>query len=308
VDLDLSSTEGAVVDACRTLLAARAGPARAKALLAEGEADRALAAALRAAGYLDVFAASGAGPSVAGLVTETVAEYAGLVPIGARAIVAPSVLPAAELPELVTVAETTELSAVRFGAQADALVLLDGDEARVLRSEDWDAIPLSSKYGYPIARVHPLRRGEVLDSGSAAVVRRWWMVALASEIAGTAQAAVGLTTRYLKEREQFGKPLGANQALAHRLAECAVLVEGVRWMARQAAGLGAADGAAAAAAVAAASAARAITEETHQLTGAMGFTLEYDLHVWSLRLQALRVEAGGIAAHSAALMAARWPA
>lgn len=53
-------------------------------------------------------------------------------------------------------------------------------------------------------------------------------------------------------------------------------------------------------------AARLITQETHQLTGAMGFTLEYDPHVWSLRPQALRTEGGGIGRHAEALVSARW--
>jgi hypothetical protein len=38
----------------------------------------------------------------------------------------------------------------------------------------------------------------------------------------------------------------------------------------------------------------------------MGFTREHDLHVWSLRLQALRLEAGGAAGHRRALAQARW--
>jgi alkylation response protein AidB-like acyl-CoA dehydrogenase len=307
VDLDLSATELAVVAACRQLLARNAGPARAKELVSAGKTDRALASALQEAGYVDVFWAADGGPSIAGLVTETVAEHAGLIPVGARALVAPAVCADGSLPLLTTVADSADTSIVRFGAGADALLLLDGDEARLLAPGDWDATPVESKYGYPVARVEVSRRGVGLGPGSAAVARRWWMVALASEIAGTGQAAIDITTRYLNEREQFGKPLGANQALAHRLVECAVQVIGVRWLARQAAALGAPAQASAAAALAAVKAARLISAETHQLTGAMGFTVEYDLHVWSLRLQALRVEAGGVAAHAATLFDARWP-
>ncbi len=46
--------------------------------------------------------------------------------------------------------------------------------------------------------------------------------------------------------------------------------------------------------------------ETHQFTGAMGFTREHDLHVWSMRLQALRLEAGGVGGHRRAVAEARW--
>jgi hypothetical protein len=42
------------------------------------------------------------------------------------------------------------------------------------------------------------------------------------------------------------------------------------------------------------------------MTGAMGFTREHDLHVWSMRLEVLRLEAGGASAHHRALTTARW--
>jgi hypothetical protein len=38
----------------------------------------------------------------------------------------------------------------------------------------------------------------------------------------------------------------------------------------------------------------------------MGFTREHDLHVWSMRLQALRLEAGGVDGHRCAAAEARW--
>jgi hypothetical protein len=44
------------------------------------------------------------------------------------------------------------------------------------------------------------------------------------------------------------------------------------------------------------------------MTCAMGFTREHDLHVWSMRLQALRLEAGGASAHRRAVAASRWNA
>jgi alkylation response protein AidB-like acyl-CoA dehydrogenase len=307
MDLELSTTESDIADACRRLLMRHAGAARAKRLLDESRADLDLLSALNGNGYLDVFAEEQAGPAAASLIVELVAEHAGVVSIGPRALVGPALFSIDRLPASIAIARCSDLGMVRFGGQAEALLLIDGAEARLLGQADWVSSPVASKYGYPFARVEITGDGDELGSGAGAVANRWWMVALASEIAGTASAAVELTTRYVKEREQFGKPLGANQALAHRLVECAVHVEGVRWLARQAATLGAPLRESAAAAVAACKAAVFVARETHQLTGAMGFTVEYDLHVWSLRLHALRVEAGGMAAHAEALVQAKWP-
>ena len=111
--------------------------------------------------------------------------------------------------------------------------------------------------------------------------------------------------RYLAEREQFGKPLGSLQALQHRLAESYVWVEALRWTARSAA-WHATDEAAASAATYAAMAGRHVAAEMHQLSGAISFTAEYDLHLWTMRAQALRTEMGGIATHARALTHLRW--
>jgi hypothetical protein len=64
--------------------------------------------------------------------------------------------------------------------------------------------------------------------------------------------------------------------------------------------------AAATAAAHALAAAGRVFDETHQLSGAMGYTREHDLHVFSMRLPALRLEAGGVAAQRRAVAAARW--
>ncbi len=94
--------------------------------------------------------------------------------------------------------------------------------------------------------------------------------------------------------------------MPHRLAQCAVLKEGSRWLVYEAAARGAPADAAAAAAAHATAAANRVFAETHQFTGAMGFTREHDLHVWSMRLQVLRLEAGGAAGHRRAAARARW--
>lgn len=53
---------------------------------------------------------------------------------------------------------------------------------------------------------------------------------LAAMYLGNAQGALDDALRYARERHQFGRPIGANQAIRHMLAEAATDVEAGRWM------------------------------------------------------------------------------
>ena len=52
------------------------------------------------------------------------------------------------------------------------------------------------------------------------------IILAAAQAAGGAQQSLALTVEYAKEREQFDKPLGAFQAIAHNLSDAATSVEG----------------------------------------------------------------------------------
>ena len=120
------------------------------------------------------------------------------------------------------------------------------------------------------------------------------------------EAALAQTVEYLKQRRQFGRTIGSFQAVQHRLADCAIKLEAAGWLVREAAHHDAPTEAVATAAGYAVAAGEQVFRETHQLSGAIGFTREHDLHVWSMRLQALRLELGGVRAHRRAIAAARW--
>ncbi len=65
-----------------------------------------------------------------------------------------------------------------------------------------------------------------LDADAA---QRWLALALATtsaDLVGTARGAHALTCEYAKIREQYGKPIGSYQAVAHLLAESLALIEG----------------------------------------------------------------------------------
>lgn len=301
MDMQLNDTQRMISDALGLLLKRNAGPARARELKQGDRIDDALGAELRSSGFFDVFQDD---PLTATLVTEWVAEAVGVYPVGWTSLVLPAVF---ETPPtgVVALVDRNVDGPVRFANQAQHFLVLDGDEAMLVDRSQAEVEPITTIFGYPMAKVQ-LGKGEALAPGIGALARRWWHIAIAAEIAGTASGVLTFLQRYLSERVQFGKPLLAFQALQHRLVECYVSMEGARWSAREAAYHGARPEAAATAAVTACAAARQVLNEGHQLAGAMGFTLEFDLHLWTLRLQALRHEAGGLPAFSRALVANRW--
>jgi hypothetical protein len=180
----------------------------------------------------------------------------------------------------------------RFAATARTLLLVDGDAVSLLQPAHGDVEPVDSLFAYPMGRLVRAATGTRLAEADAARVRTGLRVALAAEASGLMHAAIAATVEHLSVRKQFGRPLGSFQALRHRLAECAVLAGGLRWLALKAASTGDAGDAALAALHAQESATR-LTYEVHQMAGAMGMTLESPLHLWTYRLKALLSELGG---------------
>ena len=308
MDYELNDDQRAILEGVEALLARYAGPARAIELTAKGEYDHALCDALREAGFSDVARGDDTGPLEAALVAEAVSRSGGVVAFGASALVVPGVVPdLRELPGPVALMDAAVSGPVRFAVHARSLLSLHGEEARVTQLGAGDATPVRSTFGYPMGRIElDPARGESLGPGSGQRLRAWWRVALAVEAVGAMTAALSHTVAYLKERRQFGRAIASFQAVQHRLANCAIALEGSRWLTFEAAYKGASEDLAASAAAHALNAAGQLFSETHQLSGAIGFTHEHDLHVWSMRLQVLRLELGGVSGHRRAVAAARW--
>jgi alkylation response protein AidB-like acyl-CoA dehydrogenase len=309
VDFDLSDDQREILGAVEVLLDRHAGAARAIALQRESGYDGALEAALADAGFLDVArqTGEGGGSLEAALIVESVARAAGVCAAGAAALVAPA-LGEPAVPAPIALATTAAPGPVRYAAHARTLLVIDGGTARRVPLSPGDCPAVASSFGYPMGTVtvERMRAGEALGPGSGERLGRWWRLALAVECVGTMDAALAQTVGYLKTRRQFGRAIGSFQAVQHRLAECAIEIEASRWLVREAAFHDApAEPVATAAAYALAAAGR-VFAETHQLSGAIGFTREHDLHVWSMRLQALRLELGGVAAHRRAVVTSRW--
>jgi alkylation response protein AidB-like acyl-CoA dehydrogenase len=116
-------------------------------------------------------------------------------------------------------------------------------------------------------------------------------VALASEALGGAEYIVEMTTRYVKERVQFGRPIGSFQAVKHRLADMTVLLEAARSASWYAACI--ADESPQALAPAAAIAKSACCDaffqcasNAIQLHGGIGFSWDHDCHLYFKRARA----------------------
>lgn len=309
MDFELDEGQRAIAEAIESLLAQHAGVERAVALEASGACDDDLAKALAESGFLEIALGEETGALEAAQLVEAAAAAGAVLPVGAGVLVAPRVV-GRSLPGPVALVDARRPGPVRYAAHARTLLIASGDEALVVSCEPGSAEPVDSWFGFPLGRVAAadVGSGESLGSGSGERLLAWWRVALAAELAGTMRSALSVTVDYLKERRQFGRTIGSFQAVQHRLAECHVLCEGVRWLAFEAAAHEAPAAAAATAAAHAAAAAQRLFAETHQLSGAIGFTREHPLHVFSMRLQALRLELGGAAAHRLAASRARWAA
>ena len=109
-------------------------------------------------------------------------------------------------------------------------------------------------------------------------------VAKCAEMVGGTQAAFEMAVDYAKERVQFGRPIGSFQAIQHYCADMAMDVAGSRFITYKAAWK-VSEGLPAAADVAMA---KAWTGEAygrvallaHQIFGAIGFTMDHDIHLY----------------------------
>jgi len=105
-----------------------------------------------------------------------------------------------------------------------------------------------------------------------------------------------MTVNYAKERVQFDRPIGSFQAIQHHCANMALDVDAARLLAYQAAwklseGLPCAVEVAMAKAWAS-EACRRVASLGHQVHGAIGFTLDHDMQLYSRRAKAAEVAFG----------------
>ncbi|MEU1885926.1 acyl-CoA dehydrogenase [Micromonospora rifamycinica] len=151
------------------------------------------------------------------------------------------------------------------------------DTLRRMARVRWDGTParmLVEPAGTPqVARLARLRGG----------------VLLAAEAVGVASGALEMAVAHARTREQFGRPIGSFQAVAHQLTDAYVDTESARslayraaWLVRDEASPAGAQAVDEAVLVARGAAVRTC-ETAVQVTGGMGVTWEFPLHRWLRR-------------------------
>ena len=124
----------------------------------------------------------------------------------------------------------------------------------------------------------------------------WGAIGKCAEMVGGAEQVLEMTVEYAKQRTQFGRPIGSFQAIQHHCANMATDVEGSRYITYQAAWL-LSEGEAASQEVAMAKAwvsdaYRRICALGHQCHGAIGFTKEHNMQLYSRRAKAAELAFG----------------
>lgn len=165
----------------------------------------------------------------------------------------------------------------------DGLSLVAADPARVVSS------PLATISRVPMANV-TFHAAPVLASADARAYSQLLFTCqalTALQCLGYSEFALDTTVDYVKNRVQFGRPLGSFQAVQHHCANMATYVEGARFLCYEAV-WALENGSATAEQVATAKAwagitAIEVTALAHQLHGGVGVTEEYPLQLYSRR-------------------------
>jgi alkylation response protein AidB-like acyl-CoA dehydrogenase len=118
-------------------------------------------------------------------------------------------------------------------------------------------------------------------------------ILLGAQAMGGAQQALDITVQYAKDREQFEKPLGAFQAIAHYLADAVTAVDGGTTLVHEAAWARSegrsVDSLAPMAKLFACRTYRDVTAMAQQVFGGIGFTVDFDIQLYFRRAKALQV-------------------
>jgi alkylation response protein AidB-like acyl-CoA dehydrogenase len=213
------------------------------------------------------------------------------------------------LPKLASGEATGSFGGVADGAgtlfcdlpTADVAVVFDGEGALLAPASDLDFEPVESIDATRSYATVSAPAGERLE-GDVDAGRDRLAVAIAAELTGLGQRAMEMAVEYARERHQFGRPIGAYQAVGHRCAAMLLGVEESRSLTYYAAWAADAEPeslplAAAMANGRALDAAWETSASALQVFGGIGFTWEHDLQFWLKRARVARAILGSPREH-----------
>jgi alkylation response protein AidB-like acyl-CoA dehydrogenase len=302
MNFSLTEDQTSLMTGLDQLLASEAPPAPTEPVFTEYA--HGLDAALVESGFLDIAREEGFGLLDAALIVERLARLPQTVEAASTAMIGPALgLEPGVRPIALTSGSATR--AARYLPMAQVLIVDRGADALILPVDAAKVAPVETLFAYPYGRLIEVdeNRGQVF--ADVALLRRIWRIALAAEAAGCMAAAVAAVVEHVTTRQAFGRPLGAFQAVQHRLAMAAETTESAKWLALRAAWSGREEDAAVAAGFVQARIPQ-FTFDLHQFSGAMGLTLEFPLHYWTYRLRALVGELGGSSGQARAAALAAW--
>lgn len=185
---------------------------------------------------------------------------------------------------------------------ADVVVIAhDSGQLMALERADTELIALGSVDGArrPFRVLAKSSESAVIVPGIHALTSQRLRFVEAAMLLGLCQRMLGMAVDHALTRQQFGQPIGAFQAIKHRLADAKAAVELARPVVYAAAWALASAQPDQAAAVAmaklfAARAAAAVGRHALQVHGGIGFAAEHDLHLYLKHAKALELASGGL--------------
>ncbi len=253
-----------------------------------------LAEELAEQGYMEIAQQPELGVLSAVLMTEAIGHTPFAIEVARSAIVAP-MLGLSDLPRPLAILDKNN-APTRFLSPTGAALVDAGDHVRLLMGDD-RVKTVANPYPFPFARFDGdlMQASKRLDNVRVEDLRLYRALATCAEGLGAMDGALKLTIDYVRQRVQFGRPIGSFQSVQHKLAECTALVHGARWLIYRAAVEGvkhideAADFTH--------DAMSRVALDTTQFNGATGQTMEYPLHLWVYRLRILQFELHGTLAN-----------
>ena len=155
-------------------------------------------------GFFDIAHQEDMGSPEALLLVETIAALSVCIEVGTSALVAPHAARfGAPLPRPVAIFETSARAPVRFLPGAATALAISDDGVRIIDVARCSFETVQTPFGYPFGRLidfDPLK-WPIAEGVAPSIMRQWWRVALAGEIAAAADSAVALTVEHVLPRK-----------------------------------------------------------------------------------------------------------